>query len=291
MSAAIYSGSDPVGGVDVPDEFKLSVNGAHDVVGFRATLYGSYDLPAGEDGTATLPFTPWRPGQYTLEVVTYDRAGNLSPAARHTFTVAKSPPDVPTGMTILVNQTPLTLPRPNCARGEDRPWYGPGAAYPTARFVNRDGGPIVARFQFQTLDGEAVEEKTTVPQYSGAYTSMEMTDKLQDGQIYRWRARGEDTVNEVNGEWSAWCEFGYDAVGPKQPPALSVSGESMTLGPDGNEGITGYFYGAPPGYPGTAIRHVEGREATVTLPPDEYVAVFAHDRAGNLSPVATYIRN
>ncbi|MFI6318770.1 hypothetical protein ACIBG8_14680 [Nonomuraea sp. NPDC050556] len=286
VTSTLYKDSTPAGGIDVPGEFKLSVNGATDVKGFRVSLGGVNDLPVGEDGTATVTFTPAASGVHTMEAYTYDKAGNRSPVTTYTFTVAKSAPDVPTALRLTqsgYSYPPVT--RPDCATGDERPFFiAARSSTHEANFSHREGGFLNARFQWQTLDGEAVDEQTA-PAYSGNTTLIQMTDKVHNGGVYRWRVRAEDRDQPgLVSEWSRWCEFGIDSTPPDKVASVTVSGRQVTFGPNGMTDIAGYvFYRSlGDGQP------IEGVQVTVTIPESGYGEVRPFDRAGNLGPVTSF---
>jgi hypothetical protein len=88
------------GAPGVPGTFTFTPNGSADVVRYRYRFYPDQDewqsVPAdGPGGSATVTFTPLRPGPYSVSVLAVDRASTSSPyEAYHPFWVRNNLPGV-----------------------------------------------------------------------------------------------------------------------------------------------------------------------------------------------------
>ncbi|MFC4533652.1 DUF7594 domain-containing protein [Sphaerisporangium dianthi] len=185
-----------------------------------------------------------------------------------------------------------------CGRGAERS-YVPFVPEPTAVF-DPGAAPAMARWQWETLDGEPVHEKSALVWYDGRAFGDQVG---ADGGAYRWRVRGEYSSGQV-GEWSPWCEYVVDTTKPDRPAKVEgtpyggptpkggpgVPGR-FTLSPNGVADVGGYFYrldGEP------WARAVAGPDgvATVTYTPTaagfRELAVISLDRASNRAVNATF---
>jgi len=177
----------------------------------------------------------------------------------------------------------------------------------TRRRCRRRPSTVKTRFQWFVTGGGLVGEvyypgglqasgstfSTTVP--AGAFGN---------GGTYSWRSLGDDSL--VEGPWSAWCEFTVDTTAPGSAPSVSStaypagvwtpttgSPGDFTFGPSGVTDVASYLYGLDQNPPTTARNPaVLGGSATVSITPTtagpHTLYVRSRDRAGNLSPLASY---
>ena len=128
---------------------------------------------------------------------------------------------------------------------------------------------------------------------------------------YAWRVRAEAAEDDWDGSgeasvWSGWCEFTVDTVAPVVPvvsssdfpeneagPAVGTPG-TFVFAPGTSTDVVAYRYGlnTDTGVLPNTVTVPPGGTATVTIAPTgfvNWVNVRSVDRAGNLSPLRTYL--
>lgn len=179
-----------------------------------------------------------------------------------------------------------------CVSGEPRQWI-PYAPRPEA-VLQSGAGSAQARWQWETLDGQSVQESVSEVGYGGKTYGPRVG---VNGQTYRWRVRFEDNHEQVT-DWSTWCEYAVDTVKPDRIATVVgdpysgaagsyVGGPGVTgtfiLGPNGVPDVTGYFYQLASGW--TYVPAGPDGTATITWTPTAggvyLLAVVSVDRAGN----------
>lgn len=186
-----------------------------------------------------------------------------------------------------------------CATGDERPYLPDLSAIVYANVPDAAGGPVSARWQWETLTGERLDEKVTGANYGPTTYATDFGDaRVTDGGVYRWRVRGEDPWD--SGEWSQWCEYGVDVTRPATKPVVSstvyppspqagggpgVAGE-FTFSADGDPDVTAYRYSLDQ-MVWTTVPALSDGTATVTIRPTSAGAktliVYSVDRADNPS--------
>ncbi|MGW3345146.1 hypothetical protein ACWDA3_17685 [Nonomuraea rubra] len=186
-----------------------------------------------------------------------------------------------------------------CVSGDERPYLPDLSAIVYATVPDSAGGPVSARWQWETLAGERLDERVTSANYGPATFAQDFGDaRVTDGGVYRWRVRGEDPW--AAGEWSQWCEYGVDLTRPATTPIVSSATYPPSPQAGGGPGIAGEFTFSSTGDPDvtgyrysldwstwTDVPALPDGTATVTIRPtsagDKTLVVHSADRAGNFS--------
>jgi hypothetical protein len=145
------------------------------------------------------------------------------------------------------------------------------------------------------------------PQSSGGQTTQLRLPSgvIADGSSYGWSAQATDPENLTSG-WSTPCYFQVDATRPTNPPMVSSTDYPADGSAHGGQGIPGMFtfsadgiadvVGFTYGWYGSAVGGYVaadqlGGSTSVALAPPSVVctlSVVSVDRAGNISPTASY---
>ena len=200
-----------------------------------------------------------------------------------------------------------TAPPAACATGTNRPYLGTTTPVLQATVTDPETSTVRARFQWATPGGAVIGESLYPGglQPSGTtFTATAPAGAFSEGGSYAWRALGND--GQVDGPWSAWCEFTVDTTAPAQAPSVTSTdypagqwtpaagrAGSFTLGAAGSADVASYVYGLDQNPPTAAVAASSlGGPATLSLTPaadgPHALYVRSRDRAGNLSPLTTY---
>ena len=200
-----------------------------------------------------------------------------------------------------------TAPPAPCVTGTGRPYVNSVTPTLQATVTDADASTVRARFQWWNTGGSMIGEAM----YPGGLLATGTTfsaavpaGAFSGGGTYSWRALGNDGLTD--GTWSPWCEFTIDTAAPGTAPTVSSTAYptgvwtptvgrpgDFTLGPAGVADVASYLYGLDQNPPTTAVNPAAlGGSATVSLAPatagPHTLYVRSRDRAGNLSPVASY---
>ncbi|MEO3776198.1 DNRLRE domain-containing protein [Micromonospora sp. B11E3] len=216
------------------------------------------------------------------------------------------------GVSLLANAAPdvpgkLSVEGLPCADGQ-----AIGTATPplSAEVTDPDAGPasaepVAATFAWWPVDRPTERTESTSPEKAAptVFTYRFPDGSLVDGGTYAFAVRASDAY--ASSDWSAECRFTVDVSSPAQP-TVSSTDYPADEGWYGGVGIPGRFtftandaadtvgfqywlLGGPTTY---VALDTPGGSATVTVAPDhavETLSVQAVDRAGNRSPLTSYV--
>ncbi|UBU15889.1 hypothetical protein [Nonomuraea gerenzanensis] len=225
-------------------------------------------------------------------------------------TVYNTAPDVPSELSV----------RSDC--------YGPAAgrhvrtATPTLRAAATDPDEVSSdeklrvRFEWADAAGTKLGEAVTLEESSPHCVTVP-AGQLTEGEAYTWRARTENRYRTEHpdgtgwledwdySDWSSWQpEFTVDTTPPAQPLVSSTDFPqgrpggriglpgTLTLSPNGSQDVASYAYSFSPGPAGSVTALDDGTAVltyTPTLPFPVTLKVNGVDRAGNRSPVTSYV--
>jgi hypothetical protein len=238
----------------------------------------------------------------------------FKPSSMKLVVVYNSPPSTPTS---------LSTDGTGCGTGALRSVV---SATPTLRAVvsdpDADEADLAASFAWERWDGAAWLALGTGRQNTlrrGATGEVRIGSGLVHAGLYRWRAQTLDpwSFNGASGtdasNWSAYCEFEVDTVGPAVPPGVSSPVYQEDLTARGSVGQSAQFtftasqvpdvasyrwgWSDPPSRPAAAPTLGGNLTLTLTPPPlrDDPTAgglttlyVVSVDRAGRASPLRRY---
>ena len=209
-------------------------------------------------------------------------------------------PTAPTGLATL--DTSYSY---GCSRVPNEAYLPTATPTLRANVFDADGDHMPVEFEWFVRNGGMIGYKITsqVASNSPAVATIPAGDLHDGSQIY-WRARAEDTLNW--GPFSAWCDVTIDLTPPGVAPGVTsetypsgvmsggvgVSG-TFTFSSGGVADVVGYRYGFGDNQPQTPVAAATpGGDASVSITPPgwgpQQLQVQTVDRAGNLSPIATY---
>lgn len=200
-----------------------------------------------------------------------------------------------------------TGPPTPCTTGSARPHVNTKTPTLKATVTDADGSTVKARFQWWTggsMIGEALYPGGTLASGS-TFTTTVPAGAFAEGGTYAWRVLGDDGLTE--GPFSGWCEFTVDTAAPTSAPVVNSAAYpadawtdsagrpgSFTFESGGVTDVATYLYGLDTNPPTTAVNPTAlGGSAAVPLTPTtpgpHTVYVRSQDRAGNLSPLRSYV--
>lgn len=198
-----------------------------------------------------------------------------------------------------------TSPPTVCDAGNTRPWVTDNTPIVRATIDDPDGDNVqmVVQYRRMTASADWVQLPATTPRSPGVI-SLQLP-VLSDFS-YQWRATATDGIG-----WSGWspqtCEFSLDTIRPDRPPLITSShypeeqwaggiGEAGTFSfsANGVPDVDKYYYSLNSEALNRSVDNATlGGSASVNLAPAEFgpntLYVQSVDRAGNVSPVATYV--
>ncbi|MBP2472188.1 hypothetical protein JOF53_001060 [Crossiella equi] len=197
----------------------------------------------------------------------------------------------------------LTAEGKGCAVQPAEPHVKTTTPQLAATLHDPDGGNVAAEFEwFVRGAARPVGSHRTSTQNSGTpFTATIPHGAFADGARIGWRVRAFD--GELHSQWSPWCDVTLDLT----PPATAPTVESTDYPREqagGGIGLTGRFALSAPGeadidhflYRLTTtnllpVQALDGKATIALTPPRDsrnVAEIYAVDRAGNVSPKATY---
>jgi hypothetical protein len=195
--------------------------------------------------------------------------------------------------------TDLSTETMSCRTGADRPTVG--TRTPTLRAKLSGTGLLSA--DFTVRQGRTrVTELTASNVPSGSFAEVTLPQNvLAENGVYSWSVRASD--GKHRSPWAGNCEFQIDSVAPNKPVVSST--DYPTGGFHGSPGRTGIFTFSPDGSTDvvrygwslnvdTTANEVDANGSVdVPVTPSQSgpntLYVRAYDKAGNPSPVQTYV--
>lgn len=209
------------------------------------------------------------------------------------FVTYVSYPNTPTG--------PSTTPATTCTTGSGRPYINTVTPTLSAVMSTSDGGSLQGSFEIWHTNGAEIGgQNLSASVASGSRASWTVgSGNFVDGSTYSWRSRGWNGYL-YSSSYSPWCEFTIDTDPPPAPtissPTFLQNGWSAGTGafnytssdPGTNpSGVAGYLTSLD----GAAWSSVSSSTSTtlsnLALGWHTF-KVEAQDKAGNISPVASY---
>ncbi|MFI5935066.1 RHS repeat-associated core domain-containing protein [Actinoplanes sp. NPDC051494] len=199
-----------------------------------------------------------------------------------------------------------TTPSTSCVTGAGRPYLNTTTPVLKAVVTDGEASPVKGVFEWYNSAGAKINGATTASVASGSTLSATVpSGAFTNGSTGKWRVQGNDGA--VGGVWSSFCEFTVDTAAPGTTPTVDSStypagatsgaagaAGTFTFGAAGVTDASAFLYGLDTNPPTTAVNATSlGGSASVSITPttvgNHTLYVRSRDRAGNLSPVKTYM--